>query len=369
MLYEILLMSASFGIAFLSALFLTRLLISALSEAGFVSQDTNKIGYTRIPESGGIAIVLGVSSGLLFAVSLYDEFRLTLTAVLATVLFLGFIGLLDDFIGLSQAKKIILVAFTGLPLVAAHAGGMVTEIQSLLLNIPTIKLISEALVFILAGVSCFYFIKKRPVLGIIFALLSASTIAFTSYISLYWVLIPIGVTAAANATNMLAGFNGLESGLGAICAFFVMVDAIILARYDAAIVSAALFGTCLAFLKYNNFPAKVFPGDVGTLAIGGTIAAASVIGHFEIVAMIAIAPALFEFILKVSVGFRKDPSIRTVPKLEGSRVVLIPPKGMPSISHIILNRRKMTEPELVKNIWLLGIISGIFSIVYLLLRY
>lgn len=71
----------------------------------------------------------------------------------------------------------------------------------------------------------------------------------------------------ANAVNMLAGFNGLEAGMGLVAVGSLAVIAYLIGETTAFILSIIMLGALLATLYFNWFPAKVLIGDVGTLTI------------------------------------------------------------------------------------------------------
>ena len=107
---------------------------------------------------------------------------------------------------------------------------------------------------------------------------------------LFWlVIVPLGILCAANAFNMAAGYNGLESGIPIITSSFMVLILFIKGRdTGAAVIFLGLIGASLAMYLFNKYPAKVFVGDVGTLGIGATYATAAIIGNIAIFAVIAI---------------------------------------------------------------------------------
>ena len=115
---------------------------------------------------------------------------------------------------------------------------------------------------------------------------------------IYMLLIPVAVSIAANLTNMLAGLNGIETGLGIIALTSLTLSCIIMNKYDVAIISFSMLGALIAFLFYNKYPANVFPGDVGTLIIGACIAIIAFIGRVKIIAFIVLLPNIIDGILK-----------------------------------------------------------------------
>ncbi|MBD3262132.1 MAG: hypothetical protein GF334_10790 [Candidatus Altiarchaeales archaeon] len=183
-------------------------------------------------------------------------------AVLSTVLIIALIGILDDLLLLDQKIKAVLPIFAALPLVALRVG--VTEMT-------------------------FPGVGSIP-LGPIY----------------YLVLIPLAITGASNAMNMLAGFNGLEAGLGIIMCAAVAAASYMTGSSEALIISVAMLGALIGFMKYNWHPAKILIGDVGTLSIGAVIASTVIIGNIERVGIILIIPFFLELILKAKSRFKAE---------------------------------------------------------------
>lgn len=105
----------------------------------------------------------------------------------------------------------------------------------------------------------------------------ANPFASDAYIELGWLAYPITViylVAFTNIINLIDGLDGLASGISCIAALSMFSFAILAGRHDAAALSLALAGSCLAFLRYNFNPASIFLGDSGSLLLGfslGTI--------------------------------------------------------------------------------------------------
>ena len=97
------------------------------------------------------------------------------------------------------------------------------------------------------------------------------------FIQLGWISWPITIiylVAFANIINLIDGLDGLATGISGIAAFTMFTLAVLAHRVDAAALSIALVGCCLAFLRYNFNPASIFLGDSGSLLLGfalGTI--------------------------------------------------------------------------------------------------
>jgi len=207
----------------------------------------------------GILITIGLStSGMINA-------NINLPIILAsltTILIMSVIGIIDDLFLIRQHIKAILPIFASLPLVAVSA-----------------------------GVSHMYFPMIGDIdFGILYPL----------------IIIPLAITGASNATNMLAGFNGLEASLGGVMLATVGIASYLAGRTDAMILSFSMLGALLAFLKYNWYPAKIFIGDIGTLAIGATVAVSVIIGNIERIGIILILPFFLELYLKAKGRFNSQ---------------------------------------------------------------
>jgi len=238
---------ASALVAFLVSYYGTRMWIQIAARAGFKARDMNKPGEKTAVRAGGLAAVIAIAFGLMAYEVLHtyiEGYPIWLSSLLAVSLLLvlsGLLGFVDDILGwkrgLAPRYRILLMAPISLPLVVIKAGVSTLDLP-------------------LIGVVDF---------GVLYPL----------------VLVPIGVLGAANAFNMIAGYNGLEAGMGllllsytAVYAYVEGIDAVLLA---ALVGVAALAG----FLIYNWYPARTFPGNNFTYAIGAYYASLVILGNFE----------------------------------------------------------------------------------------
>lgn len=104
---------------------------------------------------------------------------------------------------------------------------------------------------------------------------------------LYIPFVAFVLVAMANAVNLTDGLDGLASGCTAIAALFLAIVGSGLGYTSATVFSAAVAGACLGFLLFNHYPAKVFMGDTGSLALGGALATAAVMMNIELILPIA----------------------------------------------------------------------------------
>ncbi len=104
-------------------------------------------------------------------------------------------------------------------------------------------------------------------------------------LQLGWLYLPFVVlwfTGFSNAVNLTDGLDGLAAGVTAVVAAALLWIAYQFGNPGIMVFCAALLGACLAFLLFNHYPAKVFMGDTGSLALGGAITAVSVLTNTEI---------------------------------------------------------------------------------------
>lgn len=321
-------------IAVLTVVFTAPKLIRRMEFKGFVSEDINKPGRPRLPKFGGVAIVLGFVLAALISLQLRSaslNFELMLAAICSTVL-IAFLGLLDDVLDIPDRYRVILPAFAALPLMVTKAG------------ISTMN-------FILFSVNFNLGIYELPLLGPV-------------TLNLYpLLLIPIGVIACSNLVNLLGGFNGLEAGTGAVAALFLAFSAMLLysqgwpGSVEASFLMFALFGACAAFLLFNLYPAKMFPGNVTTYLIGAAIVSAVVIGNMEKAGVIALAPQIMEFFLKARSGFRAE----NFGKIDRWGRLRYEGK-ICSLTHLLMRLFRPKEAELVGMLLLLQAFFGIFAL-------
>jgi phospho-N-acetylmuramoyl-pentapeptide-transferase len=89
------------------------------------------------------------------------------------------------------------------------------------------------------------------------------------------------IVAMVNSVNLTDGLDGLAAGITAMVALCMAFAGGLFS--DSAFFSASICGACLGFLRFNRFPARIFMGDTGSLALGGGLAAVSVILHLELI--------------------------------------------------------------------------------------
>ena len=244
---EVVLVAVILLLSFFSTFFLTKRWIGSAEDAKLLGKDMNKYEKPLVSRSGGIAVALVICFSLLVYIFLKTFYWETTThlveafAISAIVLLAGFIGFTDDVLGwkqgLTQFEKFLLTIPIALPLMVINAGHSVMEIPFL----------------------------GRIDFGLVYPLL----------------LVPVGVIGAANGFNLLAGYNGLEAGMGFIIFTTFGVTGLIVEKYWISLIALIVSACLLAFLYFNWYPAKVFPGNSFTYSVGALIAAIAILGDME----------------------------------------------------------------------------------------
>jgi UDP-N-acetylglucosamine--dolichyl-phosphate N-acetylglucosaminephosphotransferase len=167
-------------------------------------------------------------------------------------------------------------------------------------------------------------------------------------------IVPLIVTVYNNAFNMIAGLNGLEAGSGLVISTGVLLFGILTGNSLVIILTSLLSVCLLAFLIFNFYPAKIFPGDITPFLIGSTLASAVILGNMEKVGVLIIGLYYLEFLLKLRSGFKAQ-SFGNVNK-DGT--LEAPYKKTYSITHLImkLGKGKLKEKQIVMIILLLHLI-------------
>lgn len=191
----------------------------------------------------------------------------------------------------------------------------------------------------------------------------------------YMVVIIFIVTAVSNGANITDGLDGLATGVAAIIGVCLAVFAyasgnLLFADYlnimyipnlgEVSIFVAAMIGACIGFLWYNTYPAQVFMGDTGSLALGGIIAALAIIVRKELLIPIFCAVFLLENIsVVVQVGYFKYTKKKYG---EGRRVFLMSPL------HHHYQKKGCHESKIAVRFWIVTLLFVVFAILSLKIR-
>mgnify|MGYP000647491467 CR=1 FL=1 len=281
---------------------------------GLMGKDMHKKDKRKIAEGGGIAVLTGVSLGILLYIALNtfyfnnNEKLIYIFALLSVLFIASIVGIIDDLLGwkkgLSKRIRILIILFAAVPLMVINAG-------------------TSTMSFPFFGVINF---------GILYPLL----------------IIPIGVLGVITTFNFLAGYNGLEVSQGIIILSALAIVTYITGNSWLSVIALFMIAPLIAFYIFNKYPAKVFPGDILTYSIGALIASIVILGNIEKIAVFFFIPYIIETILKIRGKLEKQ-SFAKVNK-DGS--LEMPYKKIYGLEHLaiyILKKinKKVHEKEVV----------------------
>ena len=188
-------------------------------------------------------------------------------------------------------------------------------------------------------------------------------------------IIVIIVISVSNGANLTDGLDGLATGTSAIIGITLAIFAylsgnLVFSDYlnilyipnssELVIFISSFVGACIGFLWYNSFPAKVFMGDTGSLALGGIIAVFAIAIRKELLIPVFCGVFLIE---NLSVVLQVSYFKYTKRKFgEGRRIFLMSP------IHHHYQKKGIHEAKIVSRFWILGILLAVLSIVTLKLR-
>ena len=322
------------------------------------------------PTMGGIIIILSlVIPALLFG----NLTNIYVQLLIVTAIWLGLIGFLDDSIkvfkknkdGLSGKYKIIGQVTLGLVVGLALCMSDQTGLQNTLTTIPFIK------------DNQFDYAWLSPFGGEFGEI-------FTRII--YVVVVIFVITAVSNGSNLTDGMDGLATGVSAFIGITIAILAYlsgntIYASYldimyiphsgEVVIFMSAFIGALVGFLWYNTYPAQVFMGDTGSLALGGIIAVSAILLRKEL--LIPVMCGIF-FVESLSVIMQRYYFKYTKKKYgEGRRIFKMSPlhhhfqkEGIPAL--IQSPQKALPEAKIVVRFWIITILLCAITIITLKIR-
>jgi len=299
---------------------------------GLVWDDCNKLNAAKVAGSGGIAVITGFIAGVFFYIAINTFYfkstdnTINIFALTSSIL-IGFcVGLIDGVlgwngglkrVGLRKRYRLMLVLISAIPLIVINAGEA-----------------PESFAFLNGSLAWIY-----PL-----------------------ILIPLGILGTTATFNFLAGFNGLEAGQG-----IILIGALSLVAYFTgsgwlALVGLIMIVCLIAFLFYNFYPAKVFPGDTLTYPVGALIAIMAILGNFEKIAVFFFIPYIIEVFLKMRGGLEKQSFGKA--RRDGTLDLRYDKiYGLEHLAIFLLNKAgiRATEKRVVYSIWIFQIIIVILG--------
>lgn len=325
---EILFILVGFSVSLLICNFLVPRVMRKMRELKITGIDVHKLDKPKIPEMGGVAILVSVILSIALMIIPFEDniIRLRLLAFLLTVTASGAVGIVDDLKRLGAYTKTLLTLIAALPLL------IISFIYQILTPYP-----------------------RFPFIG-------RTRLAF-----LYPFYVPVNVAVCSNTVNMLDIMNGVMPGTTIITFGAMLCCSVLLDSKTGLIISAVMLGIMLAYYRFNKYPAKVFSGDVGSLTVGSAIGALAIVGELEIVTIIALIPFIMNSFYMLT-SMRKFQEYRLVKE---PATILLPdgriaanedPKAPIPLVRMILARGPLSEPDIAKGMYLLSFISAILAI-------
>ena len=285
-------------------------------------KDYHRKGGAMIARPGGPAIISGIVASEMALYVLMPIVRVEISAIVITTILAFFVGLVDDKKVMGGWFKPLALALTAVPIILLGA-------------------YDTDLAFPLFGA------VKIPLLYIVVAIF----------------MIPI----TGNTINSIDVLNGVASGFMVIASSALTISLIILENYEIAIASLSLVFVSLAFYKYHKFPGKIFPGDSGALTLGAMYGAIAIVGEVEVIAAVALGPAIINSFLFLS-SMKRIVEHR---EIKSKPVVLTDDYKLKATSdkdasvtlvRLILAGGPLTEKEIGSVIFKLTVFSGFLAI-------
>ena len=308
-------------IAFFVVYVTTPFLIKGLKKRNLTVKDFNKKEGTMVPRPGGPSIIAGI---LASEFALYAFFPTNeIIAIIITTSLAYIVGLIDDKKTMGGWFKPIALGVVALPIILLGA-------------------YDSNLAFPLFGE------VKIPVL----------------YLAIIILMIPI----TGNTINSIDVMNGVASGFMTIAGFALTISLFVIQNYEIAIASLPLGFVSLAFYKFHKFPSKIFPGDSGALTFGAMYGTLAIVGGVEIVAAIALLPAVINSFLFLSSMKRivehRQINAKPVEHTDDFKLKATTEKKAPiTLVRLILVGNPLSEKQVAHVIFKLGILSGILAII------
>ena len=308
------------AIAFFSIYAFTPVLIKFLEKRNLTVKDVNKIGDVMIPRPGGISIMIGIVAS---EIMLYLFFPISEILAIIITSVLGFsVGIIDDKKTMGGWFKPLTLAFCAAPILLLGA-------YDSNLNFP----------------------------------LFGSVQIPSLYLALVVFMIPI----TGNTINSVDALNGIASGVTTIASFALAISLFILQNYEIGIACLCLAFASLAFYKYHKLPSRIFPGDSGAVMFGATYGVIAIVGEVEVIAAVAILPAIINSFLFLSSVKRivehreiKNPTLHADDfKLKSTDENYAPI----TLVRLLIAKKPLSEKQICNEVLKLATFSGVLAII------
>ncbi len=237
-------------VAFFTVFLMTPPLIKYLHKKNLTVIDIHKKGKVMVVRPGGPALIAGVITSEIVLYAFFQSNEILAILITSSLAFI--VGLVDDRKAMGGWFKPVGLVLAALPIIILGA-------------------YDSDLAFPLFGE------VHIPIL--------------------YLAIIIFMIVITGNTINSIDVANGIASGFMVIASFSLSVALFILQNYEIAIASLPLGFISLAFYKYHKIPSKIFPGDSGALTLGAMYGAIAIVGQVEVIAAIALLPAVLNSFL------------------------------------------------------------------------
>ncbi len=310
-------------VGFISAVILGFFIIPILRRMHMGQKISSYVGMRHqvkegTPTFGGLIFIIPtllVVSFLLITKKM--DFTEDLQIVLFVFISYAVIGFLDDYLSHKRGEN------EGL-----------TEIQKLLLQL------------VVAIVVFYLYIRNGGQTSLVVATLGINI----EMKWLYGIFILFILVGSSNAVNLTDGLDGLAGGLSAIAFIAFALISLMVGYIDMGIFTLILVGALVGFLFYNAYPAKVFMGDTGSLALGATMGVIAILTHREITLLIV----AFVFVIETLSVIIQVIWVKSFNK----RLFLMTP------IHHHFEKMGMSEVDIVRMFWLAGLILAMAGIIF-----
>jgi UDP-N-acetylglucosamine--dolichyl-phosphate N-acetylglucosaminephosphotransferase len=331
---EILIAILPLILSFFVSYYLIKKWIPIAHREGYIGKDMNKYNKPEVAEIGGLYAIISIIFGILLYIGLKvyilktTEDLIEVFSILTLLSLTTILGLFDDILGwkkgLRPLQKVFLTFILALPLMIISAGNSYV-------NLPFVGEVN---------------------LGILYPLL----------------IVPITIMGTSNAFNMIAGYNGLEGSMGILLIGAVGLKSYLTGNYYLAEISLITIFSIIAFLIFNWYPSKIFPGNSFTYGIGSLFGAIVILGNLEKFGIILFILYFLELILFIR-GLLNHVYKENFGIPDENNNIKEPYNKIYSITHLAIRIdrkifKRATEKMVVYTIILLQIIITILAFSY-----
>jgi UDP-N-acetylglucosamine--dolichyl-phosphate N-acetylglucosaminephosphotransferase len=311
-----------FAVSFVVTFVTTPIIGKVMRDHGITGKDVHKSTEKELPEMCGLAMLIGLTAGMAFCLIIFPDSTPETIAFLGAVLIAGIIGFVDDLRPLSARIKPLLTAVACIPI--------------LLLGrydpFPIIPFVGPVRLTII-----------------------------------YPLLIPVALAVTSNAVNMMDVMNGAMAGTVSVISATVAAILLLSSNTGAAALAFGLLAVALAFYWFNRYPAKVFGGDTGSLALGAALGSLAILGRIETVMVVALIPYIMNaFYGLASIGRlyeRREIHQRPTMLLKNGNLQASAEGNAPiTLARLILAAGPLGEQKIVRGMILLAGISSILAV-------